>query len=113
LKLSRLDPVAEVRKPLTFPVCSRLFPQLSLPVIYIHRELPVEMVRYVAAGEGHEHLPLLDNINWKSISQILGTRNENMAGIMSVNSYQSVPHNDAFDASAHEARTTKQVHVDR
>mmetsp|Transcript_19020 Transcript_19020/g.30758 ORF Transcript_19020/g.30758 Transcript_19020/m.30758 type:complete len:211 (+) Transcript_19020:901-1533(+) len=30
------------------------------------------------AGEGHEHLPLLDNINWKSISQILGTRNENM-----------------------------------
>ena len=33
-----------------------------------------------AAGEGKEHLPLLDNINWKSISQKLGTRNENMAG---------------------------------
>eukprot|EP00227_Mantoniella_beaufortii_P006952 CAMPEP_0197610412 /NCGR_PEP_ID=MMETSP1326-20131121/53269_1 /TAXON_ID=1155430 /ORGANISM="Genus nov. species nov., Strain RCC2288" /LENGTH=416 /DNA_ID=CAMNT_0043178927 /DNA_START=178 /DNA_END=1425 /DNA_ORIENTATION=- len=29
-------------------------------------------------GEGQEHLPLLDNINWTSISKQLGTRNENM-----------------------------------
>jgi hypothetical protein len=29
-------------------------------------------------GEGQEHLPLLDNINWTSISRQLGTRNENM-----------------------------------
>lgn len=38
-------------------------------------------LKHLAAGEGQEHLPLLDNISWKSISQKLGTRNENMAGL--------------------------------
>ena len=30
------------------------------------------------AGEGNEHLPLRDNINWKAISSKIGTRSENM-----------------------------------
>lgn len=74
---SRLGLVVGVRSFLSF----FLSHHLSLRNVHIMDSLALQFnLMHFAAGEGQEHLPLLDNISWKSISLKLGTRNENMAG---------------------------------